>query len=214
MPGNQATNRTKFSETDRNTMPGSKQSFYFLISSLPGLLLGEKPKLTSEEFLDQCASALPPSDFDALCEISLLPRTDEACCEAERRWQDIETYIRNQIVRQRSTNKPGAAEEWLRDERDAFPGLQRVLNEALDIADPAQREYQLDAIRWQQLDDFEVTHEFDFNKLATYRLKLLIAEKWAAADVERGHANLTALLKDLVASAHDHRIAVDESNLT
>jgi len=44
--------------------------------------------------------------------------------------------------------------------------------------DPAEREKMLDQLRWEFLDDLSCGHDFDFESLCIYRLRLLIVNKY------------------------------------
>ena len=184
------------------------REYYFLISSLPSPRLGEKPKYRSPEFLEMCAQELSPDRMQRLRAVTLLPN-GAPCCEADRKWHAWETYCRNCLARARGVALGADAAEWVQPDADAFPTDRRQIEETMTAPSPAARERGLDELRWRRLGDFAVGHEFDFDALIVYRLRLLLAEKWADLTTEQGQANLLSLIDAGVAQAEDTRITSD-----
>ncbi len=174
----------------------SGRNYYFLISSLPLLKLGEAVPFSSDEFLARCELSLEPERLAALAGVGLVPRlAEEPVSETHRQWNAHETYLRNYLVQERAAALRVAAESWRRSEPEVFPGLRRQFEEALHAAHPLARQRRLDEIRWQVLDDLMVRHEFDFDALVIYRLRLLLAEEWVGHDRGRGAENLQKLIE-------------------
>jgi hypothetical protein len=178
----------------------------FLISSLPGLRLGEKPFYASEAFLEQCRPHLAPERFADLAAVRLLPAAAGACCcDTAQRWRDFEVFLRNRLAEWRAARTQGDAERWRRPEADVFPSLQREIDEALAAPEPLARERALDALRWRHLDGLVPGHELDFDALVNYRLRLQLVEKWADLDPERGRVRVRELAAATVAQARTKR---------
>ena len=184
------------------------EQYYYLVSSLPLLKLGDSPLLTSERFLEMCAGEVSAEELDILREMSVVPRSDESCSEVERAWSEWDTCIRNELARYRAGELGVAVDEYVRDENDVFPTDRKQLEEILATRDPAARERALDDLRWRRLDDLETGHPFDFDALILYRLRLLLAEKWAEQDRERGGRNLGRLVESGLQQADEHRTSV------
>ncbi|NOY80869.1 MAG: DUF2764 family protein [Kiritimatiellaeota bacterium] len=179
-------------------------SYYYLVSSLPLLRLEEPPPFPSSEFLDTCRGQLSATRFAKLAQVTLLPRA-RACCEVERQWNEWETGLRNCLVRHRAAALGLDPERLFRPTSEVWPQLDRQVDEAMNGRDPGQRELALDRLRWQHLTDLEPGHDFDFETLVIYRLKLLLVEKRSARTVERGERNMEALLGRVLEDAHAHR---------
>ena len=176
----------------------------FLISSMPWLRLGEKPFYRSAAFLEQCRPHLAPAEFATLAAVTLEPCREPGGW-TDRKWQEFDVYLRNRVAAARASRTGADAGPWMRHEDDVFPGSQRMIEEAMTVADPVERERLLDELRWGRLDDLTVGHEFDFEALVNYRLRLLLVEKWAAPDPEPGRRVLAALVDAVVVQAQERR---------
>jgi hypothetical protein len=152
----------------------------------------EPPALSSAEFLEQAQAHLSAADYAELVAVSLLP-SEAPVSRASRFWSNLDTYIRNALVRTQPAAGSADKAQWLRHEADVYPGMKAQLDEAMAAPDPLQRERLLDELRWDALDEALVGHEFGFATLVVYRLRLLLAEKWAAMTAEQG----LRLLKEL-----------------
>jgi len=162
--------------------------YYYFISSLPLLRLGEEPKIDSESFLDLCGYRAGQDIAQQLAQVTLIPR-DKAHFSAERAWNAFETCLRNALVRVRASAARREAHPYLREERDAYSHLESQIQEATS-KDPRRMEEQLDRLRWQVLDDLSVGHDFDENALFLYRIKLLLVEKRAGLSPSEGQDRL------------------------
>jgi len=183
------------------------REYYYLVSTLSMLSLGTKPFRGSGAFLELCADQLTPERQARLNAVELVP-SGQPCCELDRRWQDWETYVRNRLVRLRAAKLQQDVDRWLKSENDAFPTDGRTVDELVNNRDPLSREHGLDELRWQRLDDFSVGHDFDFDALVAYRLRLLLAEKWIAGTAETGRQNLDNLVQQRFGEAEHVRVAV------
>ncbi|MCK5805453.1 MAG: DUF2764 family protein [Lentisphaeria bacterium] len=183
------------------------QQYYYLVSSLPLVQLGERPTLSSEQFLEMCVGEVSEEELATLREMELVPRGGEGGSVVESAWSEWDTCIRNELVRHRAGELGVDVEGHMRDENDVFPTDRKQLEEVLAMGDPAARERALDDLRWRRLDDLETGHPFDFGALVLFRLRLLLAEKWAEQDRERGVRNLGRLIEDGLQQAGERRIA-------
>ena len=184
------------------------QAYYYLVSSLPMPAFGEPPPFTDEEFLALCRSVLEPAAAERLAAVSLDP-VSPPVCPAERGWQVWETHLRNTLARQRAAALGRDPAESLRPEADVFPGDRRRAEAAADAADPLAREKELDRLRWERLDELAVGHDFDFDALVIYRLRLQLLEKWRRRTPETGAEQREALVRQAVEQADRQCVAVD-----
>ena len=178
--------------------------YSFLLSSLPWLRLGAKPFYSSAQFLDQCRPHLKAAEMAALEHAEIEPRA-EARSATEAEWQAFDAYLRNRIAVARGARAHADARPWLRGETAVFPGLNRAVDEAFTAATPLARERALDTLRWQHLDDLQAQQAFTFEALVAYRLKLLLAEKWAGQDMARSEAALAGVTGAAVQQARTVR---------
>lgn len=172
----------------------------FLLSSLPWLRLGAKPFYSSAQFLDLCRPYVEPAELAALEHAQLLPH-DTPQSDVERHWYGFEVYLRNRIAVARGVRLHVDARPWLRPEIEVYPGLSRSLDEAFTAPTPLAREKALDTLRWQRLEDLQAQYPFAFGALVAYRLKLLLAEKWANQDAARSDEALGGVIAAAVQQA-------------
>ena len=185
-----------------------KREYYYLISSLPWLCLGEKPKCNSVAFLALCQEHLTPVRLEQLEAVTLYPNK-KSCCSVERSRQVWETCLRNGLTRLRAAALEVESAPWLQEEADVFPNDARRIEEICADANPARRERGLDELRWQHLDSLAVGHEFDFDALVIYRLHLLLAEKWADLSAEQGQNNMRSLAEAGIQQAENKRSTIE-----
>ena len=162
---------------------------FSLIASLPALRLFEEPGISSEEFMECCASRFRGPELELLQALSLVPSGTQTelvrrCPEKSlpRRYAAWECALRNSLAGLR-------ASKWKHGE----PGPSRRLDggyeadadlcakQAAAASDPLERERILDQARWRKLEELERAfsrHMFSFDAVCAYRLKLRIAEKW------------------------------------
>lgn len=159
--------------------------YYYLISTLPLLRLEDAPEWSSEDFLLRVADHVTETQLESLRDLKQTPPVPEFC-PAARRWNGIEIYIRNTVLRNRDDANRRRVEEWTREERDVFPGLDPQIDDAVNAPNPLERERRLDRIRWTVLEEARSARPFEIDTLAVYRLCLLMAEKWAAVDPAAG----------------------------
>lgn len=187
------------------------REFYYLISSLPMLTFGERPPLGSAEFLSSCRNSLDEGAWNRLSAVSVMPG-GEPCCTVDRGWQAWETHLRNTLVTSRAGQLGLDPNPHRRPEQDVFPGDRRQVEEISGQANPLDRERALDRLRWQRLDDLAVGHEFDFNALVIYRLRLILLEKWATRTEDTGNTQCNTLIDACVEQAKKRRQHVEPQN--
>ena len=159
--------------------------YYYFVSTLTALVLGEAPHLDSASFLDLLAYHVTDEEATHLQSLARTPPVS-AFCPAARRWNEIDIYLRNHVLRNRRDVDRRRVAEWTREEREVFPGLDPQIDDALNAPNPLQREWRLDRIRWQILEEARFARPFAVDALAVYRLQLLLVEKWAAVDAAAG----------------------------
>jgi len=172
--------------------------YYYLISSLPALKRDEAPVFSLERFLKLCAEHLPSSDMDFINKLPLVPnmtlKVKHGSLSAH--WFAWEIYLRNKLAVLRSSELGWVVKEYLlpQDEKVAIGELEREINEKLLGSDPFERERLLDRLRWSKLDELEFGHYFDFDILCSYKLKLMIREKWGRRNAEKGALNISSIV--------------------
>lgn len=192
---------------------------FSLLSSLPYIKLYETPVISFEKFLEQCATRITGAQMTLLEQLSILPgrgakRTflsgndyDALYTEFEanvrkilpersliRQYAKWEMALRNSLARIRSAKwNNGEAESGIRPDAPYDTETERIAQEAYGAANPLERERILDEARWNKLDDLvriNNRHNFSFDAVCAYGLKLHIVEKWEKRTSEAALANL------------------------
>lgn len=173
-------------------------NYYYFVSSLPHLKLGDEPMFGSEEFIQNCALQLSESDYRQLLEISLLP-SDTSHSFVQSKWNSFETSLRNTAVHIRALKLKCEPGQYLRQEQDLFGGLETHVQDAFSH-NPLGMEEHLDSVRWQFLESLLVGREFSFDTLAVYKIKLLLLEKRVGSDRKQGEEILETFLNEKLTS--------------
>lgn len=160
--------------------------YYYLVASLPLLFYDSVRVPSRDEFLDTCSQHISSRDYRLLASAStsdLKPVTPS--CRTLDLWREWETALRNELVRLRAKNRRAEAEAYLVES----PGIidaQAVAREAFGQESPLQAEDMLNRARWGYLDELEVGHYFDIEKILIYALRLQILERKALFDEQKG----------------------------
>ncbi len=164
----------------------NRRQYYFLVAALP-LLLPETESFPAEsDFLSFCREQLHPEDFQVLESVNL--ESTQAGADSHpvwSAWAARETALRNELAVNRAQRLGLDADKHLRPGR-FFTGLDEIVKEALQAANPRQAEKTLDRARWKYLDELEPGHHFDLGRLIVYYLKLQLLEKSSRQSFEPG----------------------------
>lgn len=167
-------------------------SAVYLLSSLPGLSLGQPPKLTAEAFLSACASHFPPERLEtlrALLENRPIPGADGYAA----RWFDCDTQIRNAIARRRAAAKGVDPSASIRPAKGCNLWLDRAVENAFALKNPLAREEALDALRFKAADELAGVDPLDPDRLFAYAVRLGILLRRAARNPDAGRQRLLQL---------------------
>ena len=169
-------------------------SYYSLVASLSTLQIGDEPPFSTEEYIDNCAQWVTEREEQILRKV-LLDTPDIAPCTLCMDWHNIETQLRNAIVRHRAQKTGVDAKEYLQP-HDGFSGTIEVLaTDAFTRTDPVELEQELDRARWQLAEGLiDGKDPFGFEKVLAYGIQLKIAERWNRMDVHSGKEKLEAVI--------------------
>jgi hypothetical protein len=172
--------------------------YYYLVSSLPMLDQFGKPAITLDEFLDSCEQWLTKSDLKVVSELNIVPKAPGIfpSYTAAANWNDWEIALRNRLARVRGgkiNKEPG---DELLFEVGGYQEQEKAIME-LSSVNPAEAEKLLDELRWSALEHFEGAHQFDIDKLSTYKIKLMICEKWQPRTQEQGNENFEKIIAEI-----------------
>jgi len=176
-------------------------NYYYLMASLPMLDLDSELMTTSSQFLGLCKETLSELQYKQLEAVTLVPGV-ASCCSVDQKWQAYETVLRNCVSRLIAHKTKADPTPYLKDEVDAFMGLEKSIEDAFDGSNPLQAEQKLDRMRLYVLDDLANGHEFDFEALFIYRVKLLIVEKWNALTKSVGQEKVDKTVSQILANSN------------
>jgi hypothetical protein len=178
--------------------------YYYLVASFP-LLFYDTERITShQEFLDLCRQHLIPRHYQLLRHASTsdLGPTSPSCRILDL-WRKWETALRNELVTLRGKKKGVETEAYLVDS----PGIitaQQLAGEAFGQESPLQAEELLNRARWSYLDELEVGHYFDIEKILVYALRLQILERKALFDEEKGREMFEKIYAEVTSPIYDN----------
>jgi len=160
--------------------------YYYLVASLGALRFDAPPAVGREEFLSRCREQMSDVDFRSVQAAGLYGQAEASrSSPVLRKWNRWETSLRNALVRLRAHELGWDAHPHLQEiEEELGPG--EAAREALSAANPLEAERLLSRARWSYLDELEVGHFFDTERLVVYALKLLLLERMAAMGREPG----------------------------
>ncbi|MFW5741921.1 MAG: DUF2764 family protein [Spirochaetota bacterium] len=153
--------------------------YYFLVASLPLLTYENKDAAEPSEFLETLADHLPQEELELLTSATIdapldVSRSGQRTID---RWRDFERGLRNALVELRAPGASVEASRYLRldeaghDNTDPAE-IAEGSREAFAQESPLSGEDQLNRVRWHFLDDLEVGHFFDFDRIVIYYLRL------------------------------------------
>jgi hypothetical protein len=182
-------------------------NYYYLMASLPMLSLEKELMTSSTQFLSLCRDTLSEEQYQQLEAVSLVPGVP-SCCQVDARWQAYETVLRNCVAHQVAHKTKADPIPYLKDEEDAFMGLEKEVEDAFDGSNPMQTEKRLDSMRLNVLDDLATGHDFDFEALFIYRVKLLIVEKWNSLTKALGQEKVDKTVVQILANSQSVEASV------
>ncbi len=172
--------------------------YYFLIASLPLLEIGSAAPLTTADFDEMLEEALPGSGRRAILSYAGgagFPDT----CRVYREMAAFESYLRTRIAQKRAER--AGISFTPADPETYFSEVDFGLSQASSCANPLEREFIIDRLRWAHLEELALGHDFDFDALCIYRVKLFIVNKYNDFRKESGTVNFAAALEKTVGAA-------------
>ena len=133
-----------------------------------------------------CAQHISPRHYRLLSHTSASDlRPSIPSCTTIDLWRQWESSLRNQLVGLRAKSKGVEAEPY-QVEAPLIAATEQIAREAFDQESPLQAEDILNRARWSYLDELEVVHYFDIEKILVYSLRLQILQRKALFDAEKG----------------------------
>lgn len=172
--------------------------YYYTVASLPYISLEDSMPFSLEDFSRLCEEQLSKKDFETLKNAVIVPGTGKIGNSILKKWTNWETSLRNELAVQRGKAKHVESEDYLHPLESEIFEVKEVVRGALSIESPLEAEDYLDKARWRFLDDLEVDHYFDFEKLLIYSLKLQLLNRRSLFTREKGTANYTRIYDEIL----------------
>lgn len=176
--------------------------YYYLVASLPLLTLDVERFWSADEFLGVCRSNLSARDFRLVSAASLteLGPTQPACRTLEL-WRAWEICLRSELAALRG-KRAGREQTATRLEAQFALSAQNAARAAFGQESPLQAEEMLERARWAHLDDLEVGHHFDVDKVVIYHLRLQLLGRRALRDPVRGEERFSESFETITEAVH------------
>ncbi len=166
---------------------------YALVASLPHLEIGLEEPFSTQEYLEKCSAWVSRHEAAALRSV-LGGVPEEASSPVTVQWKDLNTQLRNAIVRQRAQARGTDPRPFLQPHEGLSGTLEKQVAEAFAGSDPAKMEMRLDQTIWGLAEGLIGQDPFGFGKLVAYGIQLQVVERWNRLDAEAGRKKLEKTL--------------------
>jgi len=166
-----------------------KNSYYYIIASLPMLHFGMKPPFSYPDFLEACGSELNQDDMDILARLSIEPSDlweSDSHSALLKEWKRFNKSLANELVRTRAVKQGKDPNKYLRGSDGLDPFIAPLAHWAAHQNSPMEAELYLDKIRWEKIEEVKAGHYFDIEYLIAYGIELRILERWARINSGEG----------------------------
>jgi hypothetical protein len=185
--------------------------YYFTVASLPHLSYEMENPPDINDFLVICEENIKGSDLETI-KSSMLDdlkrgKTGNSILDS---WYNRERNLRNKLVTLRAKKQKLDPEEFLIDTPELLSG-DHVTREAFEHESPLTAEDILNWERWTYLEELELGHYFDLEKLIIYYLKLQILTRKKSFNKERGTERFNEIIENI--SKEDFYTFKEESPL-
>jgi len=168
--------------------------YYYLVASLPLLFYDTERFPSRVAFLEQCEQHISSTNFRLLAAASITElKPVSPICRSLELWRRWEIALRNELAALRGKAKGVEADAYRLDAPDiieaqtaAREAFAKAGGQATGAESPLQAEETLNLARWGYLDQLEVGHYFDIDRLVVYVLRLQLLERKALFDEQKG----------------------------
>lgn len=184
-------------------------SYYYLMAQLPAIYESSQPYISFKSFKELASRFLTEKDAAVLRKLSLEPpRSEEKTGSAFLdSWYGFERSLRLALEQQRSSKlkweTPISYTERI-TLTEAFSVIQ-IARIAIAMNNPLEAEVFLDNARFQAADTIKGNEAFSSDAVFSYAIKLLLRERAAHFNMERGREEYTHIYNEILAE-NKHRI--------
>ena len=169
---------------------------YYLVASLPPLVLGEAPPITPEQFLAQCEGPLSEGEWMDVRAQLRGELCEHARSEGARAWYRKEVQLRNAVARIRATRQHVDPRSFLREHEGFDTGIEKMATDAFARSNPLEVEWALDHGRWRLAEELSLIDPFGVARVMAYAVQLRLAQRWADLDAARGRERMEKGIED------------------
>ncbi|TVR90142.1 MAG: DUF2764 family protein [Spirochaetaceae bacterium] len=159
--------------------------YIYTVASLPTPHLDSDVFLSIEEFLEICRRFMGDRDYAEL-ESAVVPLNteQEPSNPVLAEWHRRKRGLQNQLAVLRAAKKEQSADKYVRPDADGrshleMPGVLEAARAASQEQSPLRAEEVLLRWEWNLLDELEVGHFFDLERLIIYYLRLQVLSRKA-----------------------------------
>lgn len=168
---------------------------YYLVASLPTLVLGDTPPIDEAGLLAASEKFLSPWERKELA-LMLEGRFGEGTSAFAKAWRNIDAQLRNAIAAVRARARGVEARPHLRPHEGYEVAIEKAVTDAYARPNPLERELFLEQYRWARLEDLARQDRFGLSAVLAYAIQLRIALRWAPLTDEAGTNALKGLLEE------------------
>jgi hypothetical protein len=150
--------------------------YAYLLASLPTLVFGADPPLTTTQFAAACEGPLAPEHLADIRAI-FAGRADEAQHSAARWFVARETQLRSALARARAQRAGADPQRFQRPFAGYDARTDEAVAQAMAAANPWERTMILERHRWRLLDQLVGAETFSGAAVFAYAFKLQILER-------------------------------------
>jgi len=174
--------------------------YYYLVPQLPYLVFGQAPPMSPEAFRDLALTLLDEQDAALLdtLGVGLKPSLDTTSSGSDfiDKWREWERILRLNLVKHRAAKlkREAPAVEPPVLPSDAAAAAAKAVQET-----PLEGEIEIDKARWHAIDTLlEGSGPFDRDTVFAYMLKLIILNRQALFQAERGFSEYKSLYASIL----------------
>ncbi len=191
--------------------------YWYLASSLPGLLFGTPVPLSSQDFLGFCKRLMNPKDY---LETEAVPCFLEGSNAAHGSGGTADTQLslpcirsaflksflvwdrgfKNELSRLRARSGGKNEEAYLREGGQADEAVKAAVA-CFGVDDPLKAEIGIEKERWSAVERLSALSGFDLDFIVSYRIKLLINERLHGLAAEAGKDSYRRLYEEIFGTA-------------
>lgn len=178
--------------------------YWYLASTLPGMLFAAPPPMAEQDFLEACARTMDKEDYREVEAVPAALVSAEGKARSRSEFLDIyvswEKNFRNELSRLRARKLGRNEEAFFRPAKPADDAA-RSASLCFSAEDPFQAELALERERWNAIERYSSLSAFDLDFLIAYRLKLAINQRIQRLAREAGEAGYNRFYKEILGRA-------------